>query len=105
MNEQIISKAAEVVFNSMKKDSKFNRLEALVPECFCPMCKSEKIEISETFEDASGRTFFALKCSDCSSCFVLLEDLINSIRRNIENVKIVESYLTKEMEEFLEVDL
>nr|DAT94642.1 MAG TPA: Transcription factor S-II (TFIIS) [Caudoviricetes sp.] len=98
-------KAAEIVFDAMKQDSNIERIEANPPECFCPICKSANIEIVQTFEDASGRTFFELRCSDCDSRFVLLEDLINSIRRNIENAKITEEKLTSEMEKFLEVDL
>ena len=90
--------AAEIVFNAMKKDSP-ERIEAKTPECFCPICQSKNIEVSETFEDVSGMTFFALKCSDCGSRFVLLEDLINSIRRNFENAKNVENLLIKQLEE------
>jgi len=93
------SQAAEVVFNAMKKESETERIEANVPECSCPICKSAKIEVSETFEDNSGMTFFSLKCSDCGSRFVLLEDLINSIRRKIENAKIVENQSRKQFEE------
>lgn len=95
--------AAEIVFNAIKKDSP-EKIEANIPECFCPMCKSAKIEISETFEDGSGMTFFLLKCMDCGSRFVLLEDLINSIRRKIENAKNVENQANKDLEKFLEVD-
>ena len=96
--------AAEIVFNAMKKDSDIEKMEASVPDCFCPMCKSGKIEVSETFEDASGMTFFSLKCLDCGSRFVLLEDLINSIRRKIENAKNIENQANKELEKFMEVD-
>ena len=97
--------AAGVVFNAMKKDSNIETMEAAVPECFCPMCKSNNIEISETFEDESGMTFFALKCSDCGTRFVLLEDLINSIRRKIENTKAAEKHYSEILEQFMEIDL
>lgn len=92
------SVAAEIVFNAIKKDSP-EKIEANIPECFCPMCKSAKIEISETFEDGSGMTFFLLKCMDCGSRFVLLEDLINSLRRKIENVKNIENNAKQQLEE------
>ena len=92
--------AAQTVFNSMKKDSQIERTEANVPECCCPICQSRNIEVSETFEDESGMTFFSLICSDCSARFVLLEDLINSIRRNIENAKVAEEHYSEVLEQF-----
>ncbi len=50
-------------------------------------------------------TFFVFKCSDCGSRFILLEDLIDSYRRNIENAKIAEKHYTKALEHFMEIDL
>ena len=103
MND-IDSQAAETVFKTMEKVSPVSFLDAKIPECFCPMCKSAKIEIAETFEDNFGTTFFSLKCADCSTRFVLLEDLINSIRRKIENAKITQTHYSEELEKFLEID-
>lgn len=97
--------AVDKVFNLIKSNSKFEKKEAKVPDCFCPICKSNKIEISETLEDDSGMTFFVFKCSDCGSRFILLEDLIDSYRRNIENAKIAEKHYTKALEHFMEIDL
>lgn len=93
------SQAAEIVFNAMRKEEENEKIEASVPDCYCPKCRSADVNISETFEDGSGMTFFSLVCSDCGSRFVLLEDLINSLRRKEENAIIAANNARKQLEE------
>lgn len=54
---------------------------------YCPMCKSDSIQITETAEGDSERVYLQMKCLDCGCEFVLVEDLINACRRGIENAK------------------
>ena len=54
---------------------------------YCPLCQSETIQIEESAEGDSERTFFLMKCLDCGCEFVLFEDDINSCRRGIENAE------------------
>ena len=51
------------------------------------MCQSDTLKIIETAEGDSERVFFQVKCAACGCEFVLLEDLVNSCRRGIENAK------------------
>ena len=52
---------------------------------YCPLCKSDTLEVTETAEGDSERVFFQMKCAACQCEFVLFEDDINSCRRGIEN--------------------
>ena len=58
-----------------------------VENLHCPMCQSDTLKIIETAEGDSERVFFQVKCAACGCEFVLLEDLVNSCRRGIENAK------------------
>lgn len=56
-------------------------------EVFCPLCQGNTIQVIETSEGDSERTFFQMRCLDCGCEFVLFEDLIAACRRGIENAK------------------
>lgn len=53
----------------------------------CPKCQSDTLEITEIAEGDSERVYFQMKCPACGCEFVILEDLIDSCRRGIENAK------------------
>ncbi len=56
-------------------------------QIYCPLCKSDTIQITETSEGDSERVFFQIKCLDCGCEFVLFEDLVSSIQRGIKNAE------------------
>ena len=56
-----------------------------IKQIYCPLCKSDTIQITETSEGDSERVFFQIKCLDCGCEFVLFEDLVSSIQRGIKN--------------------
>lgn len=65
------------------------RLDPLLDlkQIFCPLCKSDTIQIIETSEGDSERIYFQIKCLECGCEFVLFEDFVDSTRRGIENAK------------------
>ena len=65
------------------------RLDPLLDlkQIFCPLCKSDTIQIIETSEGDGERVYFQIKCLECGCEFVLFEDFIDSVRRGIENAK------------------
>lgn len=56
-------------------------------QIFCPLCKSDTIQIIETSEGDGERVYFQIKCLECGCEFVLFENFIDSARRGIENAK------------------
>ena len=62
-------------------------LEPEPPQCVCPKCLSDSINFEQLTENYTGRAFYLLKCKDCGTEFILLEDKINSCRREIINCK------------------
>lgn len=53
----------------------------------CPICQGDTIQIIESSEGDSERTFFLCHCVNCGCDFVLAEDIIAACRRGIENAK------------------
>jgi len=62
-----------------------NDVDPGLPHCVCPKCLADSIEFKELCENYTGRAFYLLKCKECGTEFILLEDKIESCRRGILN--------------------
>jgi len=71
-----------------------------LPQAVCPKCLSDSLDFKQLSENYTGRAFYLLKCKDCGTEFILLEDKINSCRRGIINCKQRIEYENKKIEAY-----
>lgn len=75
-------------------------LDPQVPDAVCPKCLNDEIEFKQLNENYTGRAFYLLKCKNCGTEFILLEDQIDCCRRGIINCKQRIDYENKKIETY-----
>lgn len=80
-----------------------DELEPSPPQAVCPKCLSDRLDFRQLDENYTGRAFYLLKCKDCGTEFILLENKIDSCRRGIINCRQRIEFENKKIKTFEEM--